>query len=372
MNPLYAVRNTSEVFSPALLFYKDLIRSNINVAIALAGSPGRLRPHVKTHKTREIVAMELAAGITKHKCATVAEAEMLAGCGVPDVFLAYNLVGPNCARMAKLVRAFPDCRFSVQADHPAAVQALSEAMAAAGQTVDVLIDLDVGQHRTGIAPGQAAIELYELIDRLPGLRPGGLHVYDGHLHQESPAEREAAVMEQGAAVFGLRTVLEQKGLPVPRLVAGGTPTFPAWTRIDMPGLEYAPGTCILHDYGYGSRFRDLSGFQAAALLLTRVVSRPTPDHITFDLGYKAVASDPPAGRRCVLLDVLGYEPVLQNEEHFVVKTLSANQFHPGDEVFAVPTHICPTCAMHRRAYVVEDGRVTQQWEIAARDRVLTV
>jgi D-serine deaminase-like pyridoxal phosphate-dependent protein len=140
----------------------------------------------------------------------------------------------------------------------------------------------------------------------------------------------------------------------------------------MPGLEYAPGTCILHDYGYGSRFRDLSGFQAAALLLTRVVSRPTPDHITFDLGYKAVASDPPAGRRCVLLDVLGYEPVLQNEEHFVVKTLSANQFHPGDEVFAVPTHICPTCAMHRRAYVVEDGRVTQQWEIAARDRVLTV
>jgi D-serine deaminase-like pyridoxal phosphate-dependent protein len=372
MNPLYRILDTSAVFSPALIFYKDLIRRNIACALEMAGGPARLRPHVKTHKTREIVRLELEAGITKHKCATLAEAEMVAGCGAPDVLLAYNLVGPNCGRMARLARAYPGCRFSVLADHPQAAQALSEALAAAGQSVDVLIDLDVGQHRTGITPGKEAVALYERFGQLPGLRPGGLHVYDGHNHQESPAEREAAVRQQLEPVLDLRAELEKKGLPIPRLVLGGTPTFPVYARMDLPGLECAPGTCFLHDHGYGSRFTDLAGFVPAAVLLTRVISRPTPDRLTLDLGYKAIASDPPAGKRCVLLNVPDYEPVLQNEEHFVVQTPAAERFRLGDEVYAVPTHICPTCALHKQAYVVEDGQVTERWEIVARDRVLSV
>jgi D-serine deaminase-like pyridoxal phosphate-dependent protein len=372
MNSDYLVHDTSAVFTPALLFYKDLIEHNIDLAIRMVGGADRLRPHVKTHKTREIARLELAAGITKHKCATLAEAEMLAGCGVRDVLLAYNLVGPNCGRMARLARLYPDCRFSVLADHPDAVRALSEAMAPTERTVEVLIDLDVGQHRTGVAPGDEAAALYESFARLPGLRPGGLHIYDGHNHQEHLLEREAAVRRQLQPVLAFRAALERKGLPVPRLVLGGTPTFPVYARMDLPGMECAPGTCFLHDHGYGSRFIDLSGFIPAALLLTRVVSRPTSTRLTLDLGYKAVASDPPAGKRCVLLNVPDYEPILQNEEHFVVETPAADRFRPGDEVYAVPTHICPTCAMHKQAYVVEDGRVTGTWDIVARDRVLTV
>src|SRR6266852_1008898 len=121
MNPRYLLHDTSAVFSPGLLFYKDLIRENIALAVRMAGDPQRLRPHVKTHKTRELARMELDAGITKHKCATLAEAEMLAGCGAPDVLLAYHLVGPNCERMARLARTYPGCRFSVIADHPVAL-----------------------------------------------------------------------------------------------------------------------------------------------------------------------------------------------------------------------------------------------------------
>src|SRR5919198_1456302 len=170
MNPQYLVLDTSTIYSPALHFYKDLIRRNIEHAISIAGSVERLRPHVKTHKTREIVRMELDARIRKQKCATIAEAEMLASCGVPDVLLAYNPVGPNCGRMARLAAKYPGCRFAVTADHRSPVRALSDAMAADGQQVDVLLDLDVGQHRTGITPGQEALALYELIARLPGLR----------------------------------------------------------------------------------------------------------------------------------------------------------------------------------------------------------
>jgi D-serine deaminase-like pyridoxal phosphate-dependent protein len=372
MNPAYAVHDPSAIYSPGLLFYKDIIRRNIARSLEIAGNPTRLRPHVKTHKTREIVRLELEAGITKHKCATVAEAEMLAACGVSDALLAYNLVGPNCGRMARLVRAFPGCRFSVLADDAAAARALSEAMVAAGQRVDVLIDIDVGQHRTGIAAGPEAVALYELLDRLPGLRPGGMHVYDGHNHQETLAEREAAVKSQLGPVLDLRAALAKKGLPVPRLVLGGTPTFPVFARLDLPGMELSPGTCFLQDHGYGTHFPDLTGFTPAALLLTRVISRPTANRLTLDLGYKAVASDPPAGKRCVLLNVPDYQPVLQNEEHFVIETPAADRFQPGADLYALPTHICPTCALHRHAYVIENGSVAEQWDIMARDRMLSI
>jgi D-serine deaminase-like pyridoxal phosphate-dependent protein len=373
MNPAYKIRDTSDIYSPGLVFYKELIQQNIARAVAMAGSPERLRPHVKTHKTREIVRLELRAGINKHKCATIAEAEMLAQCGVPDVLLAYNIIGPNCGRLARLVQGYPNTRFAVLADHPAAVRQLSQVMAAAGEEVDVLLDVDPGQHRTGILPGPEAAALYELICRSPGLRPGGLHFYDGHNRQESRAEREAAVRAQLAPLLALRTtLLNEKKLPVPLLVLGGTPTFPIFAGIDLPNVECAPGTCFLNDHGYGTRFQDLADFTPAALLLTRVVSRPTPTRVTLDLGNKAVASDPPAGQRCVLLDVPEYKAVLHNEEHLVIETPAADRFGPGDEIYAMPTHICPTCALHRQAHVVEHGQVTERWDIAARDRVLEI
>jgi D-serine deaminase-like pyridoxal phosphate-dependent protein len=371
MNEEYVIRDTSGIYTPALIFYKDLIRRNIARAIEIAGSPERLRPHAKTHKTREITRMELDAGITKHKCATLAEAEMLASAGAPDVLLAYPPVGPNCRRLAQLIWAYPPCRFSAIVDHPAAAETLSQAMAAAGLTLETLIDLEVGMRRTGIAPGDEAVKLYEMIDRLPGLRPGGIHAYDGQNHQEGLAERQAAVDALLGSVLSFRSNLEKKGLPVPRLILGGTPTFSVHSRLDLPGLECSPGTFVLHDHGYGRRYPDL-GFTPAAVLLTRVISRPTPTRVTLDLGYKAVASDPPAGKRCLLLNVPDYEAVLQNEEHLVVETPAAGRFQPGDEVYAMPTHICPTCAMHRQAYVVENAAVTECWDIIARDRLLTI
>jgi D-serine deaminase-like pyridoxal phosphate-dependent protein len=372
LDEVYLIDNTAELFTPSLVFYTDLIRRNIRHAIDLAGNAGRLRPHVKTHKTREIVRLELKAGITKHKCATLAEAEMLASCGASEVFLAYNMVGPNGARLARLAQAYPTCRFSTTADDSSSVQDLSAVMTRLGQTVEVLIDLDVGQHRTGMPAGEEAAGLYEQISKLAGLRPGGIHVYDGHNHQQSAVEREQAVTEQMQMVLAFRDQLERRGLQVPRIVAGGTPTFPIYARMHVAGLECAPGTCFLNDAGYSSRFADLTGFKPAALLLTRVISRPISTRVTLDIGTKAVASDPPAGKRLVLLNVPNYEPVIHNEEHFVIETEAASNYRPGDLVYAMPTHICPTCALHRQAYVVEKRQVTGCWDIVARDRVLTV
>jgi D-threonine aldolase len=371
MNPEYVIKDPSQVFSPSLLFYKSLIVRNIANLVKRVGNPDRLRPHVKTHKTKQIAKMERAAGITKQKCATIAEAEMLAQCETPDVMLSYPLVGPNCGRFAQLIKKYPHSKFSCIADHAVGIQQLSDALAKAGVQAEVLLDLDVGQHRTGIAAGSEARRLYELLARSPGLRPGGLHVYDGHNHQHPLEERQAAVKKMLTPVLELRDTLAEFGLPMPRMVFGGTPTFPVFATLEIAGAECSPGTCVLSDFNYQQWFQDLSEFTPAALLLTRVISRPTPTRVTFDLGYKAVSADQPPGKRCLLLDIKG-DHVLHNEEHLVVETPDAERFKPGDVAYAIPAHVCPTVALHQFANVVENGEVVDRWEIASRDRMLTV
>lgn len=368
MDPRYRIADTSQIISPGLVLYKELIATNLRRMLEIAGGPERLRPHVKTHKMREIVAMQMVAGITKFKCATIAEAEMVASCGARDVMIAYQLVGPNQPRLVRLMRKFPSCEFGVLVDHPASARSLSDVVAAAGLMASIWLDIDVGQHRTGIPVGDDATALFELVGQLPGLRAAGFHVYDGHNHQPTPQEREAAVQSQFAEVTRFKQELERRGLRVPRVVCGGTPTFPIYAKIG--GVELSPGTCIFNDNGYGSRFPEM-GFERAALLLTRVISRTAPDRMCLDLGYKAVASDP-KGDRLVLLDLPAVTLVLQNEEHLLVETPDAARFQPGDELLACPTHICPTCALHKEAYVVDSGQLVARWAIAARDRWLEV
>src|SRR5450432_3001572 len=137
MNPEYLIKDPSQIFSPSLLFYKSLIARNISNLIKRVSNPDRLRPHVKTHKTRQIVKMEREAGISKQKCATIAEAEMLAQCEVPDIMLSYPMVGPNCGRFAQLVKKYPASKFSVITDCAVGIKQLSEALTKAGQQAEV-------------------------------------------------------------------------------------------------------------------------------------------------------------------------------------------------------------------------------------------
>lgn len=367
----YTIEDTSQIISPALLVFREILEENLNQMIAIAGDASRLRPHCKTHKMPDLVKLELSKGIQKHKAATFAEAEMLADAGVPDVFLAYNLVGPNIGRAVAFRKRFPNVTFSVTADDPRPVAKLGEAMQAAGLEIDVLLDLDTGQHRTGLPVGEEAKRLYETITKTPGVRAGGLHLYDGQNHQQDLAERQAAVDACWNTAISFRDELVKGGGEVPRLVAGGTGSFPIYAQKEDPTLELSPGTCVFHDAGYGGIFPDLK-FTPAAMLLTRVVSRPTANRITLDLGYKAVASDPPAGRRVVFPDLPDAEQVLQNEEHLVLETAKAGDFAPGDELLAIPRHVCPTSALHKEAILIENGQVVATWPITARDRQLTV
>lgn len=363
----YTVANVAEVDSPALLVYPDRVRENVSRMIRYAGGTARLRPHVKTHKMSDVIRLQLEAGITKFKCATLAEAEMVADCGAPDVLIAYQLLGPKVARLANLVKAFPSTVFSTIVDDEGALRALSAGMTAAGVEIEVLLDIDCGMKRTGVAPGPKAAALYRLIDELPGLTPGGFHVYDGQHRDRDPQARAAACEAAFAPVEALKQELQASGLSVPRVVAGGTPTFPIHAK--HADRECSPGTCVFWDASYQGKFPDLD-FLHAAVVLTRVVSKPADNRLCLDLGYKAIASDNP-DPRVVLLDLPDAKTVVHNEEHLAVESPQAGKFQVGDVLYGIPFHVCPTSALHREAVVVEDGVATGRWRVVARDRQLT-
>lgn len=374
MNPVtqhsqwFEVTQVEELSSPCLLLYQARVEENIRRMLAIAGSPERLRPHIKTHKIKEVVQRQRAVGITKFKCATIAEAEMAAEAGAADLLLAYPMVGPAVRRIAALVQAYPSVHFSVLADDAGALTELSRVLHSAGQRMEILVDLDVGQHRTGITPGAPAIDLYRLIAALPGVKPGGLHAYDGHLAEPDPEQRDAACEAAFAPVTALSKQLKDSGLPVPRIVAGGTPTFPFHAK--RGNVECSPGTCVLWDAGYGAKLRDLD-FLPAALVLTRVISKPGPARLCLDLGHKAIASEMPPPR-VQFLNLQNAKAVVHSEEHLVIEAENAAELKVGDCLYGVPWHICPTVALHSEAIVIDNGRIAGSWKIAARERRLTI
>ena len=365
----FELSNLAEVPSPSLLIYPDRVEENIRRMVAMVnGDASRLRPHMKTHKMPEIIKLHLKHGVTKFKCATIAEAEMTADAGASEVLLAYPPVGPNIARLIALIQKFPQTKFATVMDSESSAVTLSQAASASGLNIDVYLDLDCGMHRTGISGDDSGLALYQTIASLPSLNAAGIHAYDGHIHDTDLQARTAAVETAFANVEAFRDRLLALGLPVPNFIASGTPTFGIHAK--RGSYECSPGTCVLWDWGYGTKHPDLD-FLHAALVLTRVISKPAAGRITCDLGHKAIAAENPHPR-VHFLNLPECKAVMHSEEHLVLETPRAAEFAIGDALYGVPWHICPTVALHSYANIVRDGRVVEQWKVAGRERVITI
>lgn len=366
----YPLIGADGIPTPALLYYRHHIAANIRQLVRIAGDVSRLRPHIKTFKSTGVIRMLMEAGVTRYKCATIAEAELLARTGVTDVWLAYQPVGPTVGRVVALLAAYPSLELTTLVDTPVALAPLATATATrpdVRRRLRVAVDIQTGLRRTGI-PLEEAASLTRATTKA-GLSPGGLHFYDGDNHEHEPTARCARAARAHHAVIALAAELRASGVPVPRIVMGGTPTLPCYAKLG--GAELSPGTAVIHDWGYARLVPDLP-FVPAGLVLGRVISIPDDGRFTVDVGSKAIAADPP-GARGTIVGHADARPVLQNEEHWVFECAPELTPRIAEAVLIVPTHICPTTALYDEALVVEaDGTVTECWPIEARSRRITV
>ena len=361
--------NFDQIDSPSLVVYPSLVRENIAEMIRMAGSVSRIRPHIKTHKTAEGIQLMQEQGINKFKCATIAEAELLAINKAKDVLLAHQPVGVKIDRLIKLIITYPDTAFSTIVDDLEQAKAINLKLSIAAINVNVFIDINVGMNRTGIAPNDAAILLCEYLQSATHLHFSGLHVYDGQHRQADPVEREKACDKAFELVYQWIEKLEQKGFKRPMIIAGGSPSFSIHAKkLDR---ECSPGTNIFWDHGYATICPE-QHFTPAVHIVTRVISKPSHNRICLDLGHKAIASENEITKRVYFPSNTDLKPVGQSEEHLVMETEHAEKYHVGDILIGIPYHICPTVALHETLTAIENDQVVGEWQVAARKRRINI
>jgi D-serine deaminase-like pyridoxal phosphate-dependent protein len=368
INQWYQINNIDEIDSPALVIYPQRVKANIHSAITMIGNLQRLRPHVKTNKCIEAVVLMMDEGINKFKCATIAEAEMTGMCRAKDVLLAYQPIGPKLTRFIEVIQKYASTKYSCLTDnYPAAIE-MSAAFSAKGLTVPVYLDVNVGQNRTGILP-EHAVELYLQCAKLKGIKPVGLHAYDGHIRDVDFETRKRKCDECFEKVMHVKNEIIKNGFEEPVIIAGGSPTFSIHCKRE--NMECSPGTFIYWDKGYTDLCPE-QNFLTAALVIARVISLPSETTLCLDLGHKSVAAENEITKRVYFLNAPELKAVGQSEEHLVVEAGAAHRYKVGDVLYGLPIHICPTIALYERSLTVNDHTANGEWRTIARDRKISV
>ncbi len=364
----YKISNAENLATPALLVYPERIEKNIQTMIKIAGGTENLRPHIKTHKIAEIINLQLQYGITKFKCATIAEAELLAMCKAKDILLAMQPIGLNAHRFVQLIKKYPNSQFSAITDNYKTIEKLSKIASEKNTVISLWLDINNGMHRTGVSNNVLAVKLYQSMASNPNLIAKGLHVYDGHIKDADLNLRKKACHSAFKMVTDIKTDIENSGTIVPFIVAGGTPCFPIHAK--RKHVEVSPGTPLLWDQGYKNAFKDLP-FLPAAVLLGHIISKPKEHFICLDLGHKAVAAEM-AFPRVEILNIHNSKQISHSEEHLVLKCNTSNNYAIGDVCYAIPMHICPTVIKYNEVFTVSNSKIEGRWKIAARDYKITI
>ena len=350
-----------------MLLFQDQMDHNIRSVCDLVGGGQNLMAHVKTHKSEAVARKEMEQGIAGFKCATLKELEMVLQAGADKAILTYPLCQAiKAERFCELAASYPHAWVTAIVSLPFHFDVLATIASRREQTLRVMVDLDVGMHRTGIGFGADAHNLYRKIDAHPYLDASGLHLYDGHENYRDLAQRKAAAQGHIESLQDFQRRLEADGMAVPYIVAGGSWSFPYYARTE--GMYGSPGKFIYWDAGYAKDMSDMP-FRCAALILTQVVDHyPDTGSITTDLGCKAVSSDLPLEERATLLGHDDAEMVWQSEEHAMFK-IGGELPAVGEYILAVPGHICPTTIRYPGIYVIDTaGDVVDYYEHTARDR----
>jgi D-serine deaminase-like pyridoxal phosphate-dependent protein len=357
--------------TPALLIDLDAFERNLDRMAAEAIRLGvRLRPHSKTHKSPLIAAKQMARGAIGVCCQKVGEAEVMVAGGIADVLVSNEVVGPTkLARLANLAR---HARIGICVDDAGQIGLLAAAAKQAGSRLEVLVEIDVGANRCGVAPGPAAVALARAIAGCSSLTFGGLQAYHGTAqHKRTPAERRTAIAAATAATAETVRLLADAGLACRTVGGAGTGTF------EIEGAsgvwnELQAGSYIFMDADYAKNITESRPFEHALFVLATVMDRSADERAVLDAGHKALSNDSGFPAVWGHADVDYHRP---SDEHGVLD-LSGTAWRPalGEKVVLVPGHCDPTVNLYDwyvgvRDFGTTEARVETVWPVAARGAV---
>jgi D-serine deaminase-like pyridoxal phosphate-dependent protein len=364
----YRIETVDRIMTPALAIYPDIVDSNIDITLRLfGGDANRWRPHVKTAKLGFIMRRFAERGIENFNCST--SLELLTACenGAADVVVAYPLVGANARRVREIAAQFQEVTISalVEAEEQIAVWRESP--------IGLFIDVNPGMNRTGI-PEERASEIVKLARAIEdsGQPFRGLHYYDGHLSSLELAERERIAHSGYDHLMRIVDAFGQAGIPIAEVITAGTPAFPCSLSYDGfkdPAFIHrvSPGTIVYNDCSSLAQLPAEYGYRPAAVVISTVVSRPSPGRFTCDAGHKTVSAD--AGvPTCAVLGEPGYSPSKPSEEHLPIDVMEGSGPAIGDLLYLLPRHICPTVNNFDHAVLVRWGRIVDLHRVTARGR----
>jgi D-serine deaminase-like pyridoxal phosphate-dependent protein len=345
--------------SPQLLLDLDIIDANLKRMFDAGKARGvNVRTHFKSLKCGGLARYIKERGGLTFLAAKLNEAEVLADAGITDILIANQVVGPH--KMRRVAELANRVKLRVCVDNADNVEQLSKAMSAAGATLGILIEIDIGMARCGIPPGEAAVALAQRIAKSPGLRFDGLQGYDGHLQlMEDMKEKKAKCIQGLEQLVATRRFIEQAGLAVPIVTGAGTGT---WEFVaGFPGVtEIQPGSFVLMDSIYHTVRPE---FGCALSILATVVS-VRPRWYNLDAGSKAISKD----FGMPLVRGKAEEKVTRlSEEHTKVEC-DPVPVHVGDRREIIPAHCCATMNLHRQCIGVRKGKVEAVWQIEASGR----
>ena len=353
--------------TPAAVVDVERMRANLRSAAAYCAEHGLgWRPHAKTHKSAVLAAEQVAAGAVGVTVATLREAEVMAD-AVDDLLLAYPPFGAS--KLARLMALPAHVRVTVGLDSAEALQGLAEAARAAGRTVGVVVEIDAGMRRVGVATPEIAVALAREAAETEGVEYRGVMFYPGHVR--------GRVEEQGPVLADVSTrlatfldALAAAGLPAEMVSGGSTPTFRRSHQIAAV-TELRPGTSIFNDRTT-AEIGACEWDECAYSVLATVVSTAVPGQAVVDAGSKALAKEElraTGGGYGALLDRPEVVVASVSEEHGILD-LSGTDWRPrvGERVRIVPNHVCVSVNLQERLYGIRGDEVETTWEVEARGR----
>lgn len=351
----------TELDTPTLLLDRAASDRNLaKMAAFFQKRPAKLRPHFKNHKCVTLAKRQLAAGAVGMTCAKLGEAEVLVDHGFTDILIANQIVGRT--KMARLARLGTRARIGVAIDNPQQAIEISKAAIATGAAIQLLVEVDIGMGRCGVAPGKPALELAKRVAELPGIRFAGLQAFEGHLvNVLDRAERTERALAAMQLAVETRHLIESAGVTVDCVSGCSSATYDS-TGI-MEGVdEIQAGTYATMDRQY---HRLVPEFEIALSVLVSVISRPGSGSAVLDLGVKGAGGEfgVPAIRDFPNVEI----PFFLSEEHTVVR--NAPNWDVGQTLHLIPSHACTTCNLYREMIVHEDGFVVDVWPIEASGRL---